>query len=129
MNEIITINGKNYKLIIEEVSKYAELLEKRRAYLHTNFGNYLETEAEQLAAVQQNGCALRYIKEPSDAVQLAAVQQAGYALQYIKEPSEAMKLAAVQQNGYVLQYINDQSNAVIDAALAQQPDSYIYIKR
>ena len=31
MNEIITINGKNYKLIIEEVSKYAELLEKRRA--------------------------------------------------------------------------------------------------
>ena len=84
MNEIITINGKNYKLI-EEVSKYAELLEKRRAYLHRNFGSYLETEAEQLAAVQQNGL--------------------------------------------VLKFINDQSNAVIDAALAENPDSYIYIKR
>jgi len=33
------------------------------------------TEQEQLWAVQQNGYAIRYLKNPSEAVQLAAVQE------------------------------------------------------
>ena len=45
-----------------------------------------------LEAVKQDGYALRYVKEQSEAVCLEAVKQDGYALQYVKEPSEAVCL-------------------------------------
>ena len=41
-------------------------------------------DRNQLEAVQQDGDALRYCHQPSEAVMLAAVQQDGYALQYFK---------------------------------------------
>ena len=38
-----------------------------------------------LEAVKQNGDALRYVKEQTEAVALEAVKQYGYALQYVNE--------------------------------------------
>ena len=38
---------------------------------------------------------------------LAACQQNGYVLQFVKEQTYEMCLAAVQQNGYALKYVKD----------------------
>ena len=65
----------------------------------------MKQEEKNIAAVQQNGYAVQYIENPSEAVQLAAVQQNGHAVQYIENPSEAVQLAAVQQNGHAVKYI------------------------
>jgi ABC-type Fe3+ transport system substrate-binding protein len=40
---------------------------------------------EALAAVKQNGYALRYVSEQTEEICLAAVQQNGYALQFVSE--------------------------------------------
>jgi hypothetical protein len=77
------------------------------------------SEAVQLAAVEQNGWAIKYIQDPSEAVQLASVQGDGFALQYIENPSEAVKIAAVRQNGWAIYYIRNPSEAVQLAAVRQ----------
>ena len=41
------------------------------------------TEKEALEAVKQDGDALQYVKEQSEAVCLEAVKQDGYALRYV----------------------------------------------
>jgi hypothetical protein len=38
-------------------------------------------------------------------VQLAAVKNDGRAIQYIENPSEAVQLAAIKQDGLAIQYI------------------------
>ena len=58
-----------------------------------------------LKAVEQDGYALRYVKEQTEAVCLKAVEQDGYALQYVKEQTEAVCLKAVERNGDALQYV------------------------
>ena len=72
------------------------------------------SEAAQIAAVQQDGDAIQYIKNPSEKIQMAAVQQNGYAIQSIKNPSEEVQMVAVQQNGYAIQYIKNPSEEVPD---------------
>ena len=74
------------------------------------------TEREQIDMVEQDGCAIAYIKNPSEAVQLAAVSQKGDAIYYIKNPSEAVQLAAVKQNGDAIDDIKNPSEAVQLAA-------------
>ena len=66
----------------------------------------------QIAAVTKFGCAIEYIKDPSESVQLAAVTQCGYAIKYITNPIEAVQLAAVKQNPYAILYITDPSEEV-----------------
>ena len=63
-------------------------------------------EKSCLEAVKQDGYALQYVKEQSEAVCLEAVKQDGDALRYVKEQSEAVCLEAVKRNGYALQYVN-----------------------
>ena len=70
-----------------------------------------------MAAIKQNGYAIQYIKNPSEAVQLAAIKGVWAAIKYIKNPSEAVQLAAVKQNGYAIQYIKNPSEAVQLAAI------------
>ena len=48
-----------------------------------SYKNYTQREAR--AAVKQDGPALQYVKEQSEALCLAAVRQNGYALQYVDE--------------------------------------------
>ena len=61
---------------------------------------------DAMKAVEQDGDALRYVKEQSEAVCLKAVEQNGYALRYVKEQSEAVCLKAVEQDGDALQYVD-----------------------
>jgi hypothetical protein len=63
------------------------------------------TAEEALKAVEQNGYALRYVKDQTEAVCLKAVEQNGYALQYVKDQTEAVCLKAVEQDGDALQYV------------------------
>ena len=82
----------------------------------------------QLAAVKQNGLAIRYIKNPSPEMQLAAVQQNGLVIEYIKNPSPEMQLAAVQQTGYAIQHIENPTPEMQLAAVKQYGDAIEYIK-
>ena len=85
------------------------------------------TEAEQLAAVKQDGYIIRCIKKPSEQVQLAAVKQDGRSIQYIKNPSEQMQLAAVEQNGEAIRYIKTPPEQVQLAAIKQDCYAIQYI--
>ena len=72
-----------------------------------------KTEEEQLAAVRQNGYAIQFIHNPSEAIQLEAIKQNGYALEYNHNPSEKLQLEAVKQKGYAIQFIHNPSEGVI----------------
>ena len=87
----------------------------------------LPTEAEQLAAVEQNGFAIQYIKNPSEQMQLAAVKQDGWAIRYINSPSEQVQLAAVRQNSWAIRYINSPSEQVQLAAVEHAGQAIQYI--
>mgnify|MGYP005924139241 CR=1 FL=1 len=89
--------------------------------------NKTPTEAEQLAAVKQDGYIIRCIKNPSEQVQLAAVKQDGRSIQYIKNPSEQMQLAAVEQNGEAIRYIKTPPEQVQLAAVKQNCYAIQYI--
>ena len=58
-----------------------------------------------LEAVKNNGYALRYVKDQTEAVALEAVKQNGDALQYVKDQTEAVVLEAVKQDGDALRYV------------------------
>ena len=73
---------------------------KERYYLYF-------TEEESLKAVEQNGCALKYVKEQTEVICNKAVEQTGYALKYVREQTEAICNKAVEQDGYALQYVNE----------------------
>ena len=88
----------------------------------------LRDERGQLAAVQQNGNAIRFIENPSEAVQLAAIKRNGYVIRFVKDPSEAIKLAAVQQNGNAIQFVKDPSEAMQLAAIKQDGYAIHFIK-
>ncbi len=57
-----------------------------------------QTEEICLAAVQQNGHALKDVKKQTEKICLAAVQQDGGALKYAKEQTEKIYLSAVWNN-------------------------------
>ena len=61
----------------------------KKAKLSLYFNEWLKvkieykSEKEALKAVEQNGYALRYVKEQTEAVCLKAVEKNGYALRYV----------------------------------------------
>ena len=58
-----------------------------------------------IKAVENNGTALRHVKDQTEAVCLKAVENDGYALRYVKDQTEAVCLKAVERNGDALQYV------------------------
>jgi hypothetical protein len=86
------------------------------------------SEAMQMVSVKERGNFIEYIETPSEAVQMAAVNQNGYAIHYIKNPTEAVQMAAVNQNGYAIEHINDPSEAVQLAAVNQDRRAIRHIK-
>ena len=78
--------------------------------------------------VQQNGNAIKYVKEPSEELRRLAVQENGLAIHYIKEPSEEVRRLAVQQNGRVIQYIKEPSEEECRLAVQQNGNAMQYIK-
>jgi hypothetical protein len=88
----------------------------------------VDVEAVKLAAVSQNGLAIRDIDNPSEAVQLAAVSQNGYVIGYIYNPSEAVQLVAVSKTyGLVIEYIDNPSEAVQLAAVTEYSRAILHI--
>ena len=86
---------------------HEELMTYKKRYLSLPYKTNLKGK-KALAAVKQDGYALRYVEEQTEAICLAAVKQNGYALQYVREQNEAICLAAVKQNGDALQYVKEQ---------------------
>ena len=62
--------------------------------MQINYQGILTVEAA-LKAVKQDGYALRYVKDQTEAVAIEAVKQDGYALQFVLEISMFVKIAAV----------------------------------
>ena len=86
------------------------------------------SEKVQLAAVQQNGHAIKYIENPTEQVQIAAVTHYGYAIEYIENPSEQVQLAAVEQDGDAIEYIETPSEQVQLAAVQKYANAVKYIE-
>ena len=68
------------------------------------------TEAERLAAVKQNGLAIQFLSNPTNAERMAAVKQNGYAIKYLSNPTNAERMA-VKQNGSAIRYLSNPTNA------------------
>ena len=81
------------------------------------------TGKEALAAVEQDGFALRYVQMQTEEICLAAVKQKGYALRYVQMQTEEICLAAVKQSGYALAYVQMQTEEICLAAVKQ--DGYV----
>ena len=60
-----------------------------------------------MTAVKQDGYALEYVHNQTEAICLAAVKQNVYALRYVHNKTEAICLAAVRQDASALQYVLD----------------------
>ena len=77
-----------------------------------------------LAAVQQNGQALKHVKEQTPELCLAAVQQNGLVLKHVKEQTPELCMAAVQQNNKALDYVkNREFEIFIDKVLRYIKDT------
>jgi hypothetical protein len=93
------------------------------------------SEEIQLAAVKQNGHAIKDYKKPSVDVQVAAVKQNPNAIEHLvhwKQPiPEEVQLAAVTKDGYVIRELLEGSvpipEKVLRAAVKQQPDVLILL--
>ncbi len=86
-------------------------------------------EENQLAAVKQDGLAIRFIYNPSEMVQLAAVKENGLAIQFIHNPSEQVHLEAVKDDGYAIQWIHNPSEDVQLAAVKQNGNAIRFFKK
>ena len=113
MNEQVKLE--KYKLICEKLAAKESIV------------NEATEEEEQLAAVNKDGYAIEYIKNPSEEVQLAAVNKNGYAIRDIKNPTEKVQLAAINQNDDAFKYIKNPSEKVQLAAVNKNGTAIEYI--
>jgi hypothetical protein len=81
-------------------------------------GNRVSEEVQKLA-VEQNGLAIQYIKNPSDEVQKLAVRQNGLALEFLNNPSDEVQKLAVRQRGWAIEYIKNPSEELQRLAVQQ----------
>ena len=86
-------------------------------------------EALQLKAVQNNGYAIRLIKNPSEKLKIAAVRQNASVIQFMDDPSERVQYEAVHQEGDSLQFIKYPSFFVIGAALRQSGYAVVHAQK
>lgn len=78
--------------------------------------------------VQQDGNALRYVKEQTEEICKLAVQQNGWALRYVKEQTEELCRLAVQQNGKALRYVNEHTEELCRLAVQRNGQALRYVK-
>ena len=81
-----------------------------------------------LAAVQQDGRALQYVKEQTPEICLAAVQKNGSALEFVKEQTPEICLAAVQKYGRALRYVKEQTPEICLAAVQKDGSALEFVK-
>ena len=69
-------------------------------------------------AVQQNGLALKYVKEQTNEICKLAVQNCGYSLIYVRKQTEELCTLAVKHNNIALRFVNPEFKACIMDKLA-----------
>ena len=123
------------RLVLGERQTIGELeIWKDREYclravgLKSNILDYVQTEALCLAAVKQNGMALRYVRDQTEEICMEAVKENGYALVYVGDQTEEMCMEAVKQNGVALQYVRDQTKKICMEAVRQNGWALAYVK-
>ena len=93
---------------------------------------YVINQTEELCkmAVQRDGYALKYVNNQTEDICKLAVQQNGLALQYVNIPqTEALCKLAVQQNGFALQYVTiPQTEALCKLAIQQTDEALYFVK-
>lgn len=85
-----------------------------------------------LKRVQEDGFALKRIKNQTHELCMAAVQQNGYSLKFVKEQTPEICMAAVQGCGPALKYVKEQTFDLCVASLREIEDeefARIYILR
>jgi len=87
-----------------------------------------KTHKESLVACEQDGYALQYVKDQTEAICKVACEQNGYALRYVKDQTEAICKVACEQNGDALQYVKDQTEAICKVACEQEGYALQYVK-
>jgi hypothetical protein len=85
-------------------------------------------EELQRLAIQQDGKFIRFIKNPTEAIQQLAVQNNSNYIQYIKNPTEAIQRLAVQNDGLALKFIDNPSEELQRLAVQQNPVAIQSIK-
>lgn len=80
----------------------------------------------QLLAVRQNGLVLHHTQNSNEEIQLEAVKQNGLAIKYIEKPSEDIQIMAVSQNGLALEYIKNASSNIQLLAILNNSDAIRY---
>ena len=81
-----------------------------------------------LAAVNQDGHVLQYVKDQTKEICLAAVKQNGYVLQYVEEQTEEICLAAVKRDGGALRYVKEEIFTK-DSILVEANGKQVYISK
>ena len=93
---------------------------------------YVKNQTEEICklAVQQNVYALEYVKiEQTEEICKLAVQEYGYVLQFVKEQTEEICKLAVQEYGYVLQFVKEQTEEICKLAVQQNGNALQYVKK
>ena len=69
-----------------------------------------------MAAVKQDGEALKYVKKQTPELCIEAVRQNGWALKWVQDRTPELCMAAVQQDGWALQFVKNQTPELCIAA-------------
>lgn len=95
------------------------ILVERKATLEEYLACKGEAFTSELDAVNRNGLYLQYIGEEvqTEEICLAAVRQNGLALKYVKDQTNKICLEAVEKTGGALQYVENQTNAICSVAV------------
>ena len=83
--------------------------------------------ADALAAVKEDGFALRFVQNQTEEICLAAVEEDWYALRFVRNQTEETCLAAVKENGFALQYVDNQTEEICLAAVKQNGYALQYV--
>ena len=109
----------NGVLVVDQLNNKLLLKEDAEAFIK-NLVASKEWEKICLAAVEQDGYALKYIKEQTEKICLAAAKRNGRALEYVNEQTEKICLAAVEQDGYALDYVNLEFKVICEAYIRER---------
>jgi hypothetical protein len=82
-----------------------------------------------MAAVQQDGWVLHFVKHQTDKICMAAVQQNGYALEHVLQQTPEICMAAVQQYGHALEYVHNQTPEICMSAVKENGCALQYVRQ
>ena len=123
---------------LEMVKRYNFTLEIQRKAVSVNglilehlIQSHLKYPSLELAqlAVDQNGDALRFLKQQTPDICLRAVQNKGVALQYVLDPTPEVLIAAVMNDGMAISFIENPSEELCQLAIRNNPEAISRIEK